>query len=198
MTVPLERVRGPSLLPADRAIRALRVRAIRPHVPAGSRVLDIGCYDGSLFASLGDRIVGGVGVDPALVRSREDERFRYLADTFPSVAIGDERFDVITMLAVLEHVPDGEIGAWAEACSRALGPGGVIVATMPDPRVDDLLHVLARVRLVAGMAAHEHHGADPRSMPGVFESVGLRLRFHRRFEFGLNHLFVFERGSLRA
>jgi 2-polyprenyl-3-methyl-5-hydroxy-6-metoxy-1,4-benzoquinol methylase len=193
MTVPVERVRGPALRPADRAIRALRIRAVRPFVPAGSRVLDVGCYDGSLFAALSDRVASGVGLDPALLAPRDDGRFRYLADTFPSDAIDEERFDVVTMLAVLEHVPDTDIPTWAEACSAALTPDGIVVATVPDPRIDGLLHGLTRLRLVAGMSADEHHGADPMSMPNAFAAVGLGLRIHRRFELGLNHLFVFER-----
>ena len=41
------------------------------------------------------------------------------------------------------------------------------------------------------MEAHEHYGFDPRSVPEIFGSGRLRLERHRRFQLGLNHLFVF-------
>jgi 2-polyprenyl-3-methyl-5-hydroxy-6-metoxy-1,4-benzoquinol methylase len=195
MKAPLQPVRGPTLRPADRAIRWVRIRQARRHVTAGSRVLDIGCGDGSLFASLGERISGGVGIDPGLAAPSDDGRFRFIADGFPTVALDEEQFDVITMLAVLEHVPDDELPAWAEACARLLTRDGVIVATMPEPRVDDLLHLLMRMHLVAGMAAHEHHGADPKALRTVFAGQRLEILEHRRFELGLNNLFVFGRSD---
>ncbi len=64
------------------------------------------------------------------------------ADGFPSRLLQDERFDVITLLAVLEHVRAADLVAWRDACARLLEPGGLIVATVPSPRVDDILHML--------------------------------------------------------
>jgi 2-polyprenyl-3-methyl-5-hydroxy-6-metoxy-1,4-benzoquinol methylase len=191
MTARLQRVLGPAPRAIDRAIRYLRIRQVRRHITDGRSVLDVGCSDGSLFVALADRISRGVGVDPRLMGSQHDGRFRYIADGFPTNALDSERFDVITMLAVLEHVPDEELPEWADACALLLAPHGIVIATVPDPRVDQLLHILIRLRLIAGMATHEHHGADPNAIPAVFADRGLTLRARRRFEFGLNNLFVF-------
>jgi 2-polyprenyl-3-methyl-5-hydroxy-6-metoxy-1,4-benzoquinol methylase len=160
-------------------------------LPAEARVLDVGCYDGALFARYADRIASGVGLDPLLASSGKRGKFRFVADGFPSAALDDQRFDVITFLAVLEHVQTTELASWRDACSRLLVPGGVIVATVPSPRVDDILHVLMRLRLVEGMSVHEHHGFDPGHLPAAFAGTTLLLVAHRRFELGLNNLYVF-------
>ena len=57
-------------------------------------------------------------------------------------AYREERFDVITLLAVLEHVETDDLVVWRDACARLLEPGGLIVATVPSPRVDEILHTL--------------------------------------------------------
>jgi SAM-dependent methyltransferase len=158
-------------------------------------VLDIGCFDGSLFATYRARIAHGVGIDPILVTTGDRGGFRFIKAPFPSSVLDGQRFDVITMLAVLEHVPADELEPWREACEELLEPGGRIIATVPSPRVDDILHLLGRVHLIEGIAAHEHHGFDPSDVPRIFSSGGLTVAVHRRFELGLNHLFVFTKAG---
>lgn len=43
------------------------------------------------------------------------------------------------------------------------------------------------------MEAEQHHGLDPGVIPQKFASPPMRLLEASRFEFGLNHLLVFER-----
>ena len=50
-----------------------------------------------------------------------------------------------------------------------------------------------RLHLVAGMEAHQHHGFQPHYLDTVFAAPQWRRRKHRRFQLGLNHLYVFER-----
>jgi 2-polyprenyl-3-methyl-5-hydroxy-6-metoxy-1,4-benzoquinol methylase len=191
LTVP---VQGPSLRPLDRIFRAWRIRKIAGYVRSGSRVCDIGCGDGSLFNTYSDRIVRGVGLDPTLVRSSTGDRFRFIAGPFPSAARAiDERFDLITALAVLEHVEADELPSWTSEFERLLQPGGFLVATVPSPAVDGILGVLARWRLIAGMSLDEHHGFETSRLPSLLSSEHIRLAAHERFELGLNNLFVFKK-----
>jgi SAM-dependent methyltransferase len=195
MTEPTVAVTGPALRPLDRILRWWRVRKVRPFIGQGAAVLDVGCHDGALFRTFSGRISCGVGLDPALDRSETRGPFRFISGTFPDDLESEERFDVITLLAVLEHVEPDELLHVREACERLLAPGGVVVATVPSPVVDDVLHVLARVRLVAGMSVEEHHGFDPSEIPPLFEAGPLRLIRRRRFEIGMNNLFVFQNGN---
>lgn len=74
-----------------------------------------------------------------------------------------------------------------------MAPGGRIIATVPEPAVDRIVDVLLRLGLADGMALHEHHGFSPSETRAIFEPAGFRLLAHRRFQLGLNNLFVFER-----
>ena len=69
MRSALAPVQGPPLRRADRVIRSLRLRQVGRFLPAEARVLDVGCYDGALFARYADRIASGVGLDPLLASS---------------------------------------------------------------------------------------------------------------------------------
>ena len=88
-----------------------------------------------------------------------------------------------------------ELPTWRAACERLLVPGGTLLLTVPAPQVDKILDVLRALHLVAGMSAEEHHGFDPSLVPQLFDSRRFRMVIHRRFEMGLNHLFVFRRGA---
>jgi SAM-dependent methyltransferase len=194
---PTVAVSGPPLRALDRFLRRWRIRTVRRFIPRGSTVLDVGCHDGALFRILSGRLAGGVGLDPVVERSESRGRFRFVSGTFPDDLASDERFDVITLMAVLEHVEPGRLPTWSEACRTRLAPGGVVIATVPSARVDGILDVLSRVGLVAGMSLEEHHGFDPSEVPRSFGSDGLRLVRHDRFEFGLNNLFVFSADGSR-
>ena len=158
----------------------------------GSRVLDVGCADGTLFSVLRDRISGGVGIDPDAAPGTPRVGVRIGPGLFPADA-PDERFDVITMLAVVEHLPASAYAATGAAAARSLRPGGRLIISVPQPAVDRIVHLLTRVGLADGMSLEEHHGFEVHQTRGIFEPYGFRLVTHRHFQLGLNNLFVFER-----
>jgi SAM-dependent methyltransferase len=176
----------------DRLLQRWRFAKAARFIPKGARVLDVGSDDGAMFDYLGDRIEKGLGIDHAVPSVASNGRWRVIAGTFPD-DVPDERFDVITALAVLEHIPDDRLAPFRDACIERLVPGGRFIATVPSPAVDRILHVLERLKLIHGMALHEHHGFEATSTPAVFSAPQLRLKRARRFQLGLNHLFVFER-----
>jgi SAM-dependent methyltransferase len=175
----------------DRLLQAWRARMARPWVPAGARVLDIGCHQGEFLRSLGDRVGPSVGFDP-LTTPAQTERYSLIANVFSEPApFEDGSFDAVVMLATLEHIRDKE--SLAGACFRLLRPGGRVIVTVPSGLVDTIIHFLCTLRLADGMSLEEHHGYDPRTTPAVFGRSGFILEHHRRFQFGLNHLFVLQK-----
>ncbi len=176
----------------DRLLQRWRTRVALREVPRGARVLDIGTHDGALFRLAR---VSGVGIDPELTATAPVPGVALVRGAFPADLPPQQPFDAATALAVVEHVPDEDLAGWAKALAELIVPGGVLVITVPAPAVDTILHVLMRLRLVAGIEAHQHHGFRPSDLDAVFAAPLWRRTKHRRFELGLNHLYVFERGA---
>ena len=193
---PRSVVDAPPLKPLDRLLRRWRFAKARPFVRPGDRVLDIGCADGALFRYLRARASGGVGLDPTLRRPFRRGSYQLLPRAFPDGPEDLGSFEVISMLATLEHIPEQSWPALRTRCLSLLRPGGRLVITVPSPAVDTILHLLLRLKLIRGMGVHEHHGFDPSDTLRIFSAPGFRLMKRGTFQLGLNNLFVFERAAL--
>jgi len=179
----------------DRVLQLWRIRKAAAFIEPGVAVLDIGCADGALFRFLphnGD----SAGVDPDLEEPVNSiPNVQFYAGFFPDVLPPARKFDVITMLAVLEHIPADRLNILARDCAAYLKHGGKLIITVPSPLVDYLLAVLKWLRIVDGMSLEQHHGFEVESTPDVFLPHGFDLLVRKSFQLGLNHLFVFERKS---
>jgi glycosyltransferase involved in cell wall biosynthesis len=103
----------------------------------------------------------------------------------------DASFDVVVLLATLEHIRDKE--GLVQECHRLVRRDGRVIVTVPSPHVDHLLAALSALRLIDGMALEEHHGFAPAATPSLFLAAGFHLEHSQRFQLGLNHLFVFHK-----
>jgi SAM-dependent methyltransferase len=174
----------------DHKLRDLRIAAALEHVPRGARLLDVGCHDELLLRRAAD-VARRCGADPLLEPGTRDGCELVRAALPGPLPYADGAFDCITLLAVLEHLRDPS--ACAREFARLLEPGGRVVLTVPSPLVDHVLDVLRALRILDGMALEEHHGYDVARTPVVFAQAGFVERVHRRFELGLNHLWVYEK-----
>ena len=151
----------------DRWIQDWRIRQAVRFLPPDPRVLDVGCDDGALFRALGPALREGVGLDPALERAAEGDRYRLLPGAFPADAPDEPgSFDAVTMLAVMEHVPPDDQPKVVERAFDLLRPGGRFILTVPSPAVDTILDVLIRLRLLArhgGRSALRLRAGRPRA-----------------------------------
>lgn len=176
----------------DRILQRWRAGKAVAFIERGARVLDIGCADGTLFRSLRD-FGESVGIDPDPVSAPAIPRVDFYKGFFPSALPRRMMFDVITMLAVLEHVPAESLNQLAADCASHLKPRGRLIITVPSAAVDYLLAVLKLLQLIDGMSLEQHHGFHARSTPQIFQRQGFDLVAHKRFQLGMNNLFVFQR-----
>jgi len=177
----------------DIYLRDQRFLKARPFVRQGDVVLDIGCEDGALFESMKGVIKHGIGIDPLITDIQETPLFTLLPGLFPEAVPAGTKADVITMLAVLEHIPPAEQARLGKLCYDHLNPKGRVVITVPSPQVDQILHVLQAIKVVQAETLHEHYGFDVRQTPSLFTAPLFRMLHARQFQLGLNNLFVFER-----
>lgn len=114
---------------------ALIAGIVAPHVPTpGARLLDVGCASGRLLAHLREHGFANVsGLDPspacaATARRLYDIDVRTM--TLAEVAGSGERFDLVIMVGVLEHLRD--LNAAFAHLRALLPPGGLLYVEVPD------------------------------------------------------------------
>ncbi|MER2599595.1 MAG: class I SAM-dependent methyltransferase [Caldilineales bacterium] len=116
---------------------ASRTRAILGYLDryAGSgahhrRVLDVGCGAGNMMHHLSHygEVVGVDTYSPALTVAQQ-RGFNVQEGSADDLPFEAASFDIVTLLDVVEHVPN-EHGVFSE-CYRVLKPGGKLVVTVP-------------------------------------------------------------------
>jgi ubiquinone/menaquinone biosynthesis C-methylase UbiE len=100
----------------------------------------------------------------------------------------DNFFDVVTMLAVFEHIEPAKLTGLLSEIRRILKPGGMSVMTTPAVWTDRLLRALAKIRLVSPAEIEEHKDAYSfKKITKFLTQAGLS---DQRLKFGYFELFM--------
>jgi 2-polyprenyl-3-methyl-5-hydroxy-6-metoxy-1,4-benzoquinol methylase len=175
----------------DKYLQWRRFRKALKHVPDGAVMLDIGCHKGELLLKASGKIVSGTGIDPNCETGQLSSKIRLIKGRFPHDLPGNKTYNCITMLAVFEHIPMAEQPGFLKDCYNLLDHGGTLILTIPDEKVDKILHRLKKMKLISGMNLEEHHGYDAFNTLPLGTKAGFRLQVFEQFEMGYNNLFVF-------
>lgn len=152
----------------------------------GSRLLEIGCADG-LFLKLAREQNGYevLGIEPnTKMMSGNPHREEVRQGFFPDALAGrEDRYDIIALNCVFEHVPD--VDAMIESFKRYLAPGGSVMLNVPVST--GLMFKVSRAAFRLGFAypfdriwqkgfvsPHVHYFAE-NNLAGLFRKHGMAL-----------------------
>ena len=166
---------GPRARPFHRAFFGTRLRLAAEalmQLPAGSRVVDVGCGPSPLAPGLRARGISVVGVDlaPGMLRAARAAGALPVLGSAAALPLADGSADAMVLLGVTTYAPDP--GPLLREARRVLRPGGILVVTAtnawsPDTLVRGWLRgAAARMRrggdrvLTSGVPVHAHGTAD--------------------------------------
>jgi ubiquinone/menaquinone biosynthesis C-methylase UbiE len=170
-------------------LRWMRFRQVMPQIPAGARLLDVGCgHSATFLRAAADQIESGVGVDfkvkPMRVQNIQTLQLK-LAEALPFEAAS---FDVVTMLAVLEHIEHEK--PILQEVHRVLKPGGKLVLTVPSVWAQPVLEFLSyRLKIVdeREIRDHKRYYTRARLEAVLIQDIQFRNFYHRYFQLGMNN-----------
>jgi SAM-dependent methyltransferase len=175
--------------------RARMANRLIPQSHRGGRLLDIGCgaYPYFLFHT---QFREKYGVDQVVSEALAAEcvgNKTYLINFDihrpEALPFKSQFFDVVTMLAVFEHVEPRRLPTLLGEIHRVLRPGGVFIVTTPAAWTDHLLRTMAKMRLVSPIEIDDHKDTYTHSkIAGYLDASHFRREKSKfgYFEFRMN------------
>lgn len=174
-------------------LRWMRLRQVMPYIERSSTVLDVGCGRSAVFLkSIASRIKQGIGIDFKVDKSiaiANIKTQRMMLDS--NLPFADSSFDVVTMLAVLEHIENEQ--AILSEIHRILVPNGKLILTVPSIWAQPVLEFLAyKLRIVseAEIRDHKRYYTHDKLKAVLVGKTGFQKFTHRYFQFWMNNFCV--------
>ena len=166
----------------DKMLSQWRCQMANRLIPSGhrgGRILDIGCGTYPLFL-LSTEFAFKYGVDQVVTENSHKHlesgtvKFQKLdVEERQDISFPDGFFDVVTMLAVFEHIDPPKLIKLLSDVRRILKPDGVFIMTTPAGWTDSLLTLMAKFRLVSPLEFAEHKDAyTPKKITAIYEKAG--------------------------
>jgi SAM-dependent methyltransferase len=142
--------------------RAQKANSLIPQHHRSGRILDIGTGAYPVFL-LKTSFFEKFGIDKAFPSSiRTDTNNHPLTLMYHDIEsedplpFNDEYFDVVTMLAVFEHINPQRLPKVFQEVNRILKRGGILIITTPAEWTGFILSGMARFRLVSNLEIGDH------------------------------------------
>ncbi len=170
-------------------LRKLRLKKVMPHIPRNAILLDIGCgHKASFLKYASSHIKQGFGVDfkvsPFQFKNIEVSQLKFNGQ----LPFQDSSFDVVTMLAVLEHIEQEK--EMLSEIYRVLAPGGKLVLTVPSVWAKPILEFLSyRLKIVSEEEIRDHKRYYNRQKlrQVLINEAGFISFNHRYFQLWMNN-----------
>ena len=171
----------------------MRFKKVKKHIPKDSAVCDIGCgSDACFLKNISGLIKHGVGLDKDIKEYKDSKIELRNLEVFERIPLEGEKFDVITMMAALEHMDYPQ--EVLKESFRILKKEGKLIMTTPTPLSKSILEILAfKLRLINKESIRDHKNYF---WPGEIKKILLSAGYKKEninsyfFEFFLNSLIV--------
>jgi SAM-dependent methyltransferase len=186
--------RGKGVLePLLASLRAQRANQLIPYAHRSGRILDIGCGTYPYFLSRTSFkhkfAIDQLPLNPTSASKLDIKWHSMDLNKIPKVPFEDDFFNVVTLLAVVEHLNPSSLALLFREIHRVLQPEGIVILTTPAAWSDHLLHLMAHLRLVSAEEIDEHAYAYTLPLIGwYFGQSGFLMKNVKfgYFELGLN------------
>ena len=177
-------------------LRKMRIKRVLPYIKKYENcyMLDIGCgWNALLLKELEPYIKQGIGIDfkaPSIKTVKIETISASFEKTLP---FDDEKFDVVTMLAVLEHLSYPEI--ILQEVQRILKPGGGLILTVPSKYAKPVLEFLSyKIHIVNPIEIADHKRYFNKLNLFAIMPEKMTIQDHYYFQFIFNN-FLFAKKS---
>lgn len=124
---------------AGEYLKSIELVAALVAASGASRILDLGCGDGRLVNELSGRFPDRrfVGLDYSsraiaiAALYREHTNAEFLNHGIDESGLAKGTFDLVTLIEVLEHIPDAELEGFVRAAVDMVRAGGILLVTVP-------------------------------------------------------------------
>ncbi len=176
------------LAPLGRPLRGLRVLDIgggagllaEPLARAGARVTGIDAAEKNIAAARAHAQSGGLSID-------------YRAGEPATALRAEERFDLVLLLEVVEHVDD--VAGFVATAARHVGPGGMLVASTIDRTAKSFLFAIVGAEYVVRVLPRGTHQWRRFVRPAELAAAAARAGLTQIERRGMRYLPVLHRAS---
>lgn len=170
-------------------LRQMRFRKIVSHVPKSSVLLDIGCGTSAAFLKfISPSIKSGIGIDFKVKNQVLGNIETVQVRLDKCLPFEDSSFEVVTMLAVLEHIQKEQ--DILREIYRILVPGGKLILTVPSVYSQPVLEFLAyKLKIVSEAEIRDHKRYyDRKRLRKTLVNIAEFQNFHHQyFQFRMNN-----------
>lgn len=175
----------------ERFLQLLRFHVIFPFINKDTKVLDLGCgYKGTLLNILSPNISEGIGVDVSVTKSKIAKNVKLIDQK--GVKLPKDYFDLITCLAVVEHLEKPE--KLLTTAYKSLNKNGKMIITTPSPIAKPILEFMAfKLGVISKQEIKDHKKYyNKKKLLELLMSCGFKRKNIeiKNFSFGLNTLVI--------